>query len=77
MKSKPVTEESVQGQGLTQVIPHVPDPEANFFSHVPISRKKIIRTGFAVELSRVHTVIPRHGRGWYQAPQTPRSAQVP
>jgi len=27
---------------LTQVIPHVPDPKADFLSHVPVSRKKTI-----------------------------------
>lgn len=48
----------VQGQTLTQIVPHVPDPKANFLPHVPISRKKIIRKGFAVELSSMQYTHP-------------------
>lgn len=37
-----VSHRSRVGYTLTQVIPHVPDPKADFLSHVAISRKKII-----------------------------------
>lgn len=46
----------VQGHTLTQVIPHVPDPKADFFSHVPISRKKIINQEKDLQWKRVHII---------------------
>lgn len=44
----------VQGRTLTQVIPHVPDPKADFLSHVPISRKKIINQEKDFQWERVY-----------------------
>lgn len=62
-ENKDFMEGPVQGQTLTQIIPHVPDPKANFLPHVPISRKKIIRKGFVVELSSMQYTHPLASQG--------------
>lgn len=70
-------EDPIQGQTLTQIIPHVPDPKANFLPHVPISRKKIIRKGFAVELSSMQYSHPSASQRLALSPPDPQMHSSP